>query len=143
MEGRSDEAKAAIAAKIIARGHDGTWAKLAATDEPDHYAIIRKIGSFVGKAIAFVVVVSMLVGLLVWRGYAAVTLWRWFVEPIWPSFWHPTIYSAVGVMATISVFLPHPVSPKKTAKYAWLQPFLTPAAALAFGWLWMWLQWGA
>jgi hypothetical protein len=80
-----------------------------------------------------------LIPLLAWRAFAAVTLWKWFIAPVWPDLWpHPSIYAAGGILFVVNVFMPVQQVAKETNKYSWTVPFFYPAFILAAGWVWKW-----
>lgn len=83
-----------------------------------------------------------------WRAYAIIVLWGWFVFPA-TQIAAPSIYFAVGMMMTLALILPHRKYPKEDGDpianyigYVVGYGLVLPGCAIGFGWVWKWLQWG-
>lgn len=88
--------------------------------------------------------------LAMWRAYAVIVLWGWFVYPV-TNIPAPSIYFTVGMLMTLAMIVTpfrnkerkeegNPVVNYLSNVFAY--GLCIPAFALGFGWVWKWLQWG-
>lgn len=109
---------------------------------------IALVGFFVAlfgggfTAIMFLITIP----LLIIRGWAVVKLWSWFGEPLFPALWHPTIYSAVGLVFVIALLWPYKLDPSGEEKpfkvhvQRMLTSALFPVFTVGVAWLWRWIM---
>jgi hypothetical protein len=91
-----------------------------------------------GHALLLIYAAVITLPAVMWQAYASVVLWGWFVTPTFsieaPSLW---------IMAGLALFLslqvtrtqPNEKPPHEVAVLMTLRVLITPATALAFGWV--------
>jgi hypothetical protein len=86
--------------------------------------------------------------MMMWRAYAIIVLWGWFVTPYF-SVQPLSIYATAGLLLVLHLILPMTRAPKTDdgpietlMAGAFAYGFLAPAMAVGLGWIWKTLQWG-
>lgn len=96
-------------------------------------------------ALGLILAVALWPFALGWRAYVIQALWGWFLTPLKLPIEMPSIYTLIGVMFVLQLFLPTNTlaggADRSNAATIIALRWTMPLAFLCAGWTWHWLQW--